>query len=235
MTLTSLYERLDELHNPAFAAGAARYFRSIPGGYGEGDRFAGIRVPALRQLQSRLSALTLTDLDALLCSPWHEYRLLALLTLAGRCKVIDAGEHQVIVDLYLNRTAYVNNWDLVDSSAPDILGRWLLTRDRDVLRALIGSSTLWERRIALLSTLTFIREGEFAPTLALVESVLGDSEDLIHKAAGWMLREVGLRSRGTLLAFLSKHYPRLPRTTLRYAIEKEAPESRKQMLRGVFA
>lgn len=224
-------ERLAALGDAAVARHAQGFFKTGKGEYGAGDRFRGIRVPVLRRVARASAKMPLGETLRLLRSPHHEDRLVALLVLTrAYARGIDA-ERRRIVDAYLAHTRYVNSWDLVDTSAPYILGPYLLHRSRAVLSRLARSSSLWERRIAILSTAHFIRHGEAAETLRLAEVLLGDGHDLIHKAAGWMLREVGQRcGAGVLRQFLDAHAPRMPRTMLRYAIEHFSPAQRARYL-----
>ncbi len=223
---------LKTLGDGAIAAHAQGFFRTGPGGYGEGDRFLGIRVPPLRAEAKRWRGMPLGELRQLLGSEWHEARLLALLVLVGRFEKGDEAERGRVYDLYLDCRDRVNNWDLVDTSAPQIVGGYLEGRERGVLRELAGSETLWDRRIAIMATFWFIRRGEFADTLELADLLLEDPEDLMHKAVGWMLREVGKRDRAAEAAFLRSRYRRMPRTMLRYAIEKFPEAERQRYLRG---
>ena len=208
------------------------FFKTGPGQYGEGDRFRGIRVPVLRKLCREFRQAGVREIVPLLASPWHEDRLLALLLLVDRYSSSDEAGREDIFDIYCSRTDRINNWDLVDLSAPNIVGRHLATRDRSPLYRFAVSCNLWERRIAIVSTFHFIRQGQFDDTLVISELLLGDRHDLMHKATGWMLREVGKRDLPALERFLARHYPRIPRTTLRYAIERFPEERRRQWLKG---
>jgi 3-methyladenine DNA glycosylase AlkD len=232
MTADRVLEELKRAGDPQIAAHSARYFKAGPGGYGEGDVFLGIRVPELRKRVRGLRTLPLAEVLKLVRSRYHEARLLGLLLLAERYRRADPDEREAIFQSYLEHTAYVNNWDLVDQSAPHIVGAHLEGRDRALLDRLAESSSLWERRIALLATLQFIRKGEFADTLRLAEKLLADPEDLIHKATGWMLREVGKRDEAALLEFLEEHAGRMPRVALRYATEKLPAAVRRRFLGG---
>lgn len=229
MNLPDLREKLRQAATPAQAVIARRFFKTGPGEYGEGDRFLGLKVPQIRAELPHTDALNEADILDLLHSEWHEERLLALLVLGRRFNRAkkDAGAQQRIVMLYLANTKWINNWDLVDSSAPHILGAWLLRRDRAVLDSLAASTSLWEQRIAILATQAFIRVGDFADTLRLSALFLSHPHDLMHKACGWMLREVGKRDLKPLRAFLDQHAAQMPRTMLRYAIEK-LPEKPRQ-------
>ena len=230
MTAEAVLHELEAAGDPEIAAHARRYFRAVPGGYGEGDAFLGLRVPELRARVRRYRGLALGEVARLLRSRFHEARLLALLLLVDRYRRAEAAEREAVHGLYLEHLAFVNNWDLVDASAPHLVGAHLEGRDLSLLDRLAAAPSLWERRIALLATLHFIRRGAFAATLRLVERLLDDPEDLIHKAAGWMLREVGKRDREALCAFLADHHRRMPRTMLRYAIERLPDRERKRWM-----
>ena len=232
-TVRAIRARLRLLADPRIADASRRFFKTAPGEYGHGDRFLGIRVPTLRKTARELRAAPLDVTFALLRSPLHEERLLALLILVTRYERGTAAEQQRIYEHYLKHVPkHVNNWDLVDSSAPYIVGAHLLERDRGTLVELARSRHLWERRVAIVATLWFIRRGSFHVTLAIAELLLDDEEDLIHKATGWMLREVGNRDRAAAERFLRRHCRRMPRTMLRYAIEKLPPRTRRAYLTG---
>jgi 3-methyladenine DNA glycosylase AlkD len=222
--------RLREFADRDRAVFVQGFFKTGPGQYGEGDRFLGIRVPDLRKVAREFRWLPLADLRALLRSEWHEDRLLALVILVDQFERGDAKTRNAIYRLYLASTANINNWDLVDASAPQIVGGHLAKRSRKPLYRLVKSKSVWERRISLLATYHFIRMGEFNDTFALTESLLGDEHDLIHKAGGWMLREVGKRDRAALESFLRKHAAKMPRTLLRYAIERFPPSTRRRFM-----
>ncbi len=213
-----------------------KFFNAVPGGYGEGDLFLGITVPNQRKVAKQFyRQVSLNELPTLLQDPFHECRLTALFMMVNlyeRSK--DETKKQAMIDLYLNNLDYVNNWDLVDSSAYKLLGPYLEHRNREVLYELASSNELWRQRIAIISTLYFIRKHDFDDTLALAESLLHHPHDLIHKAVGWMLREVGNRNLDSELAFLNKHYHCMPRTMLRYAIEKFEPTLREKFLKGTI-
>ena len=230
--LEDLRGELQALADPADALHLQRFFKTGPGEYGEGDRFLGIRVPTLRRLVRKYRTLPIPDAVELLRSPWHEERLLALLILVDAYRRAGESDRVRIFRAYLDHTAYINNWDLVDLSAEHIVGAHLGPAGTDRLEELARSDSLWDRRIAMLSTFHFIKKGQFAPTLRLAEILMHDRHDLIHKAVGWMLREVGKRSRDAEDAFLREHYRAMPRTTLRYAIEHYPEEVRKQFLAG---
>lgn len=219
--------------DPQKAAGLGRYLKTGVGGYGEGDQVLGVSVPAQRAVAGRYwRTLPLDDVAALLRSPWHEERLTALFMMVRRFTKGGDDEKRAVVELMLANTTRIDNWDLVDSSAPYILGPWLLDRDSSVLDRLADSGLVWDRRIAILATFPFIRAGRFDRTLELAERLLHDDHDLIHKAVGWMLREVGNRDRAVEEAFLEHHYREMPRTMLRCAIEKLPPERRRAYLSG---
>ena len=231
MDFPELKETLRSIASPERAEVTRSFFKMGPGEYSEGDQFLGIRIPDLRSLVKNANAVTLRQAVTLLHSEWHEERFMGILLMENRFE--RAGEESLqeeIVKAYLANTRWVNNWDLVDASAPSILGAWLLTRKRSVLSELVRSENLWERRIAIVSTLTLIRAGEFSDTLRLTERLLSDSEDLMHKACGWMLREVGKKDRNILISFLGKHASGMPRTMLRYAIERFPQQERQAWL-----
>jgi 3-methyladenine DNA glycosylase AlkD len=210
------------------------FFKTGEGQYGHGDRFAGVTVPDVRRVAAACRDLPLEQVLHLLRSEVHEERLLALLLLVRRYEKGDAPVRREVYGLYLDNTRYVNNWDLVDASAPGIVGAHLLARSRRVLLRLARSADLWERRIAVVATFAFIRRGEFEDTLAVVDRLISDPHDLIHKACGWMLREVGKRDGEVLEAFLAGRYCAMPRTMLRYAIERFPEARRKAYLRGAI-
>jgi len=231
LTHRQVQRQLQALGNEKVAIQTRKFFRTGPGEYGQGDRFLGVAMPTLRRLARECDALPLDDVRALLHSPWHESRLLALLVLVRMYQRGDAQQQRAIYRLYLDHTAQINNWDLVDVSAELVVGAHLINRSRRPLQKLARSESLWERRIALLATFHFIKRGEFEPTLTLVQLLLNDPHDLIHKAAGWMLREIAKRDEATARAFLDQHAAQMPRTMLRYAIERFAPSLRQQYRR----
>ena len=223
--------QLRRLANPAQALVLSGFFKTAPGQYGEGDRFLGIKVPALRALLARLPDLPLDTVDALLKSPFHEARFLALASLVRSYGRAQPSRRKTIFRFYLDRATLANNWDLVDASAPGIVGRHLpLGKGRSFLSRLARSACLWERRIAMVSTLDHIRRGNPSNALWLAETFLDDPEDLMHKAAGWMLREAGKRFPQALGDFLALHAPAMPRTMLRYSIERLPPEQRRRWM-----
>ena len=215
-----------------YAVTAARFFKTGRGDYGEGDRFIGVRVPDVRKTAKQFfRELTTAEVLPLLTDPVHECRLLALLLWVQQFTRGDEACREAIVALYLAHTDCINNWDLVDLSAYEIVGAYLLPRDRSLLDRLAGSTSLWEQRIAIVSTWVFIRRGEFDDTLRLADRLLAHPHDLIQKAVGWMLREVGKRDKKRLESFLESRCRRMPRTMLRYAVERFSPEERARYMR----
>jgi len=206
------------------------FFKTGPGEYAQGDKFIGVKAPDIRKVSLKYSGLPEREVLGLLYSPVHEERLLALSILIARFSKAGEEERTGIFRLYLKNTRQINNWDLVDLSAPQIVGRYLADKDKKLLYGLAVSKSLWERRIAIVSTLAFIRLNRFAETLKIAAMLLKDKEPLIHKAAGWMLREVGKRSRKTEEGFLDKHALNMPRTMLRYAIERFPEAERRAYL-----
>lgn len=231
-TAKTAQQRLGSLGCPQQAAILARFFKTGPGQYGEDDRFIGVKVPVIRKVAKEFKNLPLPEIKCLLHSEIHEERLLALVILVGQFEKSNDAARKRIYDLYLANTQHVNNWDLVDVSAPQIVGGYLEERSRKPLYRLAKSASLWERRISILATFHFIRQGDFADTLKIAEKLLGDKEDLIHKAVGWMLREVGKRDVAMLEAFLNDHCRAMPRTMLRYAIERFPEEKRRKYMDG---
>ncbi len=219
-TAAQALHELRALGDPADAQFLQRFFKTGPGEYGFGDIFLGIRVPQTRRLARRYADLSLSEIRKLLRSKEHEARLLALIILTLQYPRADTDQQQKIFDLYLAHTKYINNWDLVDVSAPLIVGAHLRGEDTSLLDELAASELLWERRISVIATQYFIRKGDFRATLRIARKLLRDEHDLIHKAVGWMLREVGKKDRSVLVEFLDKHHRTMPRTMLRYAIEK---------------
>ena len=219
--------------DPSRAILLQRFFKTGPGEYAEGDRFLGLTVPQVRAIAAKHQSLPLADVKALLASRWHEERLLALVILVRQYERGTARQRDAIYRVYRRNTARINNWDLVDCSAGNIVGAHLAGRERRVLERLARSPLLWERRIAIIATFFSIRRGELDPTLRLAKLLLDDEHDLIHKAVGWMLREVGKRDRAVLQRFLDAHARRMPRTMLRYAIERFPERLRHRYLRAV--
>lgn len=230
-TVVAIHRRLLALANAADAKAALWYFKTGPGDYGEGDRFLGIRAPVMRALVREFVSVPLDSISRLLESPWHEERLLAVLILVRQYDRGSEAERAAVFRLYMSSLDRVNNWDIVDSSAPRIVGRHLAGKGRGTLTRLARSEHLWSRRVAVLATAWDIGQGDFRATLAISKVLLTDDHDLIHKAVGWMLREVGKRDRAVMEAFLTKHAATMPRTMLRYAIEKLPTEDRRWYLK----
>lgn len=229
--MTSVLERLvkelESLKNPVRAQISQRYFKTGPGEYGEGDIFLGLDTPTLvKVIQKYWQDLDFADFEKLLQSPIHEHRTTAVSSLRRQFAKFPQ-KRKAIYDFYLSHTPRINNWDLVDISAPDIVGWYLFDKPRQKLYDLAKSLLLWDRRVAIMTTFAFIRNNDFDDTLKIARILLTDKHDLIHKAVGWMLREVGKRDPKTLLKFLDEFTPKMPRTTLRYAIEK-LPESKRK-------
>jgi 3-methyladenine DNA glycosylase AlkD len=232
MTARKAEIRLLALADEAAAEAMCRFFKTGPGQYAEGDRFLGIKTGPLRQVAREFQSLPLDETAKLLCSVYHEARMLALLILVRTFEKGGEPVRQAIHAQYLANTHRVNNWDLVDVSAATIVGGFLADRDRALLTRLAASASLWERRIAIVATHHFIRHGEFTDTLQIAALLMGDREDLIHKAVGWMLREVGKRDQEALEGFLVTHCRQMPRTMLRYATERFEETLRRRYLRG---
>ena len=232
MSVQEIRARLRKLGDKERAKNSQWFFKTGPGEYGEGDRFLGIKVPELRKLAKEYQAISLTEVTHILYSPIHEERLLALFILVRAYAKGDERFKETIYQLYLDNTQYINNWDLVDTSAEHIVGAFLNEKSKKPLYELARSSDLWERRIAIMATFHFIKGGEFTETIKIARMLLSDKEDLIHKAVGWMLREVGKRHLATEEDFLKEHYKKMPRTMLRYAIEKFPEVKRQRYLKG---
>ena len=223
--------------DPSQVAGLARFFKTGPGQYGFGDQFLGIKVPVTRSVvRDCWRSVGFPELEECISSEFHEVRLAALLTLVEmfkhghpeRAKGVEGSLRQQCIDFYLSHTEYINNWDLVDLSCYPLLGEWLLDKDRSLLYDLARNGrTLWEQRIGMVSTMTFIRHGQLSDTFAIADILLHHPHDLIHKAVGWLLREAGKRDKAALVTFLLPRYQTMPRTMLRYAIEK-FPEAERQ-------
>ncbi len=231
MGIEELEQELNKHADKKQAELLQRFFKTGKGQYGEGDVFLGIKVPVQRKIAKKFYGLKLEEIQELLNSKIHERRLIALFVLIDKYKKADKTEKKEIFDFYIKNTKNINNWDLVDLSAPNIVGNWLLDKDRLILYKLVNGG-LWERRISIISTAAFIRNNQFEDSLKIAELLLEDNHDLIHKAVGWMLREVGKKDQQELENFLKKHYKQMPRTMLRYAIEKFKEEKRKRYLRG---
>lgn len=225
-------KRLKELANPEHAAISQKFFKTGPGQYGEGDLFIGVRVPVLRKLAGQFKALPFNECKILLRSAIHEERLLALLIFVHMFNQGTLDVKKDIYQLYLRSTELINNWDLVDTSAEHIVGAYLADKSKRPLYSLARSKNLWERRIAIMATFGYVKNHAFSDTLKLSKILLDDPHDLIHKAAGWMLREIGKRDLKAEESFLKEHYKRMPRTMLRYAIEKFPEKMRQRYLKG---
>jgi len=230
VTAADVKEGLDALADPERAVFVRRVLGVAPGNYGEGDVVLGIPMPALRRAAKEARSLPLDEVAILLESPAHEHRVAAAVILVDRHRRADRAEAAELSRFYLAHRAGIDNWDLVDISAPELVGRELIDGPRDVLDELAGSIDLWDRRIAVVSTHALIRNGEFGPTLALCERLLDDPHHLMHKACGWMLREVGKRDEAAMVGWLERHRARMPRTMLRYAIERLDPATRAALM-----
>jgi hypothetical protein len=232
MKALDVKRRLEQIGNKKQAAVSQRFFKTGPGEYGEGDIFHGIRVPVLRKLVGEYQNLPVTEIEILLRSPIHEERQLAILIFVHIFKNGDDDLKKKIYNLYLASTEFINNWDLVDASAEHIVGAYLIDKNKRPLYRLAKSGHLWERRIAIMATFHFIKHHQFSETLKISSMLLSDRHDLIHKATGWMLREIGKRDLKTEERFLKEHYKKMPRTMLRYAIEKFPERQRQRYLKG---
>ncbi len=230
--LAEIREKIIAEKNPVQAVNLQRFFKTGKGEYGEGDIFYGLKVPVQRNIVKQFSDLSLDDLGVLISSKVHEERLIAALILVEQFKKADDQKRKTFFEFYLKNRKGINNWDLVDLSAPKIVGEYLIDKEKKLLYKFAHSNDLWEKRIAILSTFTFIRNGWFEDTLNISEILLNDKHDLIYKAVGWMLREVGNRELETEEDFLKKYYKTMPRTMLRYAIEKFPQQKRKAYLLG---
>ena len=234
MSYTAVANAIKHQANPEKAAFAQRFFRTGKGEYGEGDVFLGLTVPQMRTIAKQHKQLPLKDIARLLKSKYHEFRLTALHILVYQYEKANEQGKKERYDFYMQHLGRVNNWDLVDSSAHKIVGDWLLERDKKILYKLAKSKTLWERLVAIVATGWFIRSGKLQDTFALSELLVDDSEDLMHKAVGWMLREAGKKDVVQLEKFLKKHYKTMPRTMLRYSIEKFPEKTRKMYIKGLI-
>jgi len=230
--VANIKNEMRKLANKKIAEHSQRFFKTGKGQYGEGDIFLGIRVPVLRKIAKKFRRISLAEVSKLLESKFHEERLLSILMLVNLFKSGDEDNQELIYELYLDKTKFINNWDIVDISAGNIVGAFLFEKDKAPLYRLVFSENLWERRIAIVATFYFIRNDEFDDTLKIAEILFTDKEDLIHKAVGWMLREVGKRVIEIEEEFLEEHYLKMPRTMLRYAIERFPETRRKMYLKG---
>ena len=229
--MKNIHEEFKKMSDQEHAIQLQKYFKTGKGEYGEGDQFLGLRVPTVRKIAKKFNTLSIDEAEKFLQSPYHEERLFALFILIDLFKKGNEEDKKKIHELYLKNTKFINNWDLVDVSAGPIIGAYLFTRDRKPIYTLANSENLWERRIAIMATFCFIAQNEFTDTLKIAEMLLNDKEDLIHKAVGWMLREIGKRNLEIEESFLKKYYQNMPRTMLRYAIEKFPEEKRKSYLK----
>jgi len=231
MTAANVIQDLDALANPTDASFLQRFFKTGEGEYGAGDMFLGIRVPVVRKVAAAHPLLHLTEIEKLLESPVHEHRLCGVIIMVERTKRASEDEKRALYELYLRRTDRLNNWDIIDASCRDVVGGYLSDKSRKPLYNLAQSADLWERRIAIVSTWQFIRSGDLKDTFKIAEILLDDRRDLIHKATGWMLREAGKKDEAALKEFLDKHAATMPRTMLRYSLEKLHPEERAYYMR----
>ena len=232
MSLKALRAILEKQSNPEQAKILMRFFKTGIGEYGEGDEFLGIKVPVSRKIAKQFKELSLSEIQELLDSKVHEERLIGLFILVEQYRKADAEKMQAIYEFYLKNAKRVNNWDLVDLSAEKIMGAYLMDKDKRILFKLAKSKNLWERRIAIMSTFYFIKNSFYNTTFAISDMLLKDEHDLIHKAVGWMLREIGNRNLKVEEDYLKKHYKNMPRTMLRYAIEKFPEKRRQAYLKG---
>lgn len=228
--LNKIKNELLLLGDPERANKLSSFFKTGKGEYGEGDVFLGISVPQQRKVAKKYTDLSLDQLEKLLSSKFHEYRLTALIILVLKYGKADNSGKKEIFDFYIKNTEFINNWDLVDLSSPKIIGDFLINRERSVLFELVNSDNLWKRRIAVLATFSFIRNDDFVDAISISRLLISDDHDLIHKAVGWMLREIGKRDENTLRNFLNEYYKQMPRTMLRYSIEKLSEKERKHYL-----
>lgn len=234
MIFEELKKEIESKRNDKQAKNLQRFFKTGKGEYGEGDIFLGIKVPILREIVKKYSGLPLTKIQNLLISKIHEYRLIGLLILVDKFKKSLEEERANIFNLYIKNTKNINNWDLVDLSAPNIVGEFLINKDKKILYNFATSRNLWERRISIISCSAFIKKEEYDDAIRISEILLNDEHDLIHKAIGWMLREIGKRDLEILEKFLKKHYKKMPRTMLRYSIERFDEEKRQKYLKSLM-
>jgi 3-methyladenine DNA glycosylase AlkD len=231
---SELRSEIKSKFEPIRAEHSKRFFKTGKGEYGEGDVFYGLSVPEIRTLAKKYFDLNLDDLQELLKSKIHEERLCALIIMVLRTKKANEYIKKDLCDMYLRNYNNINNWDLVDLSAPNVVGKYLINKDRKVLFEFAKSGNLWKKRIAIISTFWFIRNNDFKDTLKISEILLNDKHDLIHKAVGWALREVGKKDLKIEEDFLKKHYKKMPRTMLRYAIERFEEKKRLEYLNGTI-
>lgn len=223
--MDSLKEAIKKQASPSRALNSQRFFKTGKGQYGEGDIFLGLTVPQCRIIAKEFRDISLSEIEKHISSKFHEERLIALLILVGQ--YMKSHDKKKIVDFYLAHTTHINNWDLVDLSAHKIVGEFLQDKDKRLLYELAKSNYLWERRIAIISTFAFIKEGHFEDSLKIAKLLMKDTHDLIHKACGWMLREVGKKDIHVLERFLDEHHKQMPRTMLRYSLERLSEEKRR--------
>lgn len=231
MTASFILNELLSVANPEKAVFLQRFFKTGPGQYAEGDVFLGLVVPLTRSIAKANKQTPLSELQLLIESKYHEARLCALLIVVEKFKKASEAEREMLYEFYFRNARFINNWDLVDVTCPHVVGTYLLDKDRSRLYELAKSDLLWEQRIAIVSTVTFIRNRQYDDTLALAEMLMMHNHDLMHKAVGWMLREVGKKDREALTDFLELHATELPRTALRYAIEHYPEEQRQYFLK----
>lgn len=231
MTADFILNELQSVANPEKAAFLQRFFKTGPGQYAEGDLFLGIVAPITRNIAKINKQTPLEEVQKLVESPYHEARLCALVIIVEKFKRASPEEKQILYEFYLTNRTYINNWDLVDVTCPHVVGAWLLDQDRSILYDLAKSEVLWDQRIAMISTVTFIKNRQFSDALNLAEYFLTHTHDLMHKAVGWMLREIGKKDREVLSEFLDAHAANMPRTALRYAIERYPEDQRQYYLK----
>ncbi len=234
MNAVDLQNMLNQHASDTDAIFLQRFFKTGPGEYGEGDQFIGLRVPQTRRICRDFFDLSIDQIEIMLESPIHEHRLAGLIIMSNqvKSKKFPTSHKELLYELYLRRTDRINNWDLVDTSCRDVVGRYLMDKPRDILYQLAESSDLWERRIAIVSTWEFIRHGDLDDTFRLSKALKNDKQDLIHKASGWMLREAGKKDVNRLVEFLDENATTMPRTMLRYSIEK-LPEAQRRYYLGL--
>lgn len=230
MTAEDLIKELNSIASPGRAKASQWFFKTGEGQYGHGDKFIGITMPANRAVCKKYKNLNLAEIEKLLESDIHEVRMAGLVIMTNQSKKADPKLKKELYDLYLRRTDRINNWDLIDISCRDVVGAYLFDKPRNILYKLVKSKSLWERRIAIVSTAYFIGQNQLDDTFAISKLLLSDTHDLIHKAVGWMLREAGKRDRARLLQFLDENATKMPRTALRYSIEHLSPELRKKYM-----
>lgn len=231
MTSQQIISELQTIGNPEKAAHLSRFFKTGPGQYGEGDMFLGVTVPEQRAIAKKYPTAPFPVMEELITSPWHEVRLTGLLMLVHQFeKNKNTDFRKSCIDLYLSKTSYINNWDLVDLTCYKLLGVWLMDKERHLLYQLSESENMWEQRIAIVTCMHFVRQGDFKDCLEIADRLLNHPHDLIHKAVGWLLRETGKKDRQVLINFLNPRYRHMPRTMLRYAIEHFPEDERKKYL-----